>query len=266
MERFHRTLNSMLAKVVTENQRNWCEKLPAVMAAYRSAKHDSTGFSPNFLVFGRENRAPVDLVLGPVLEEEVNCRRRTYGEFVDEQLQRYQEAYCLAREHLGAAAERRKVEYDAHVTGKDFRVGNWVWYFYPRRYAQRSPKWSQNYTGPYLIVKTIPPCDYVIQKSKRSTPIVVHGNKLKLCRGLTPDSWLRPETATDIEDDRAGRNDTDMQPGTSEGYIENVSSGADKPARRRLSCPSDGDRLEEFCEVRPKRQKKSPKWLEDYQF
>ena len=69
VERFHRTLNSMLAKVITDNQRDWDDRLSAVMAAYRSARHESTGFSPNFLVFGHENRAPIDLILGPILEE-----------------------------------------------------------------------------------------------------------------------------------------------------------------------------------------------------
>jgi transposase InsO family protein len=34
VERFHRTLNSMLAKVVADHQRDWCEHLQSVMAAY----------------------------------------------------------------------------------------------------------------------------------------------------------------------------------------------------------------------------------------
>jgi hypothetical protein len=54
----------MLGKVVCENQKDWCELLPFVMAAYRASRQESTGFSPNFLTFGREVRAPVDLVLG----------------------------------------------------------------------------------------------------------------------------------------------------------------------------------------------------------
>ena len=59
----------MLAKMIAENQRDRDTKLPAVMAAYRAARHSSTGFSPNLLVLGRENRAPVDLVLGPIFED-----------------------------------------------------------------------------------------------------------------------------------------------------------------------------------------------------
>jgi transposase InsO family protein len=52
-ERLHRTINAMCAKMVDANQKNWTEVLPHVMAAYRSAVHESTGYSPNFLFFGR---------------------------------------------------------------------------------------------------------------------------------------------------------------------------------------------------------------------
>ena len=63
VERFHRTLNSMLAKVISENQRDWDEHIDAVMMAYRSSCHESTGFTPNYIVFGRENRAPIDVAV-----------------------------------------------------------------------------------------------------------------------------------------------------------------------------------------------------------
>ena len=41
------------------------------------------------------------------------------------------------------------------------------------------------------MTKVLPPCDYVIQKTKRSAPQVVHGDKLKLCHSDTPASWLQ---------------------------------------------------------------------------
>ena len=64
VEWFHRTLNAMLGRVVSENQLDCDVKLPGVMAAYRASRHDATGYSPNFLMFGRELRAPIDIVLG----------------------------------------------------------------------------------------------------------------------------------------------------------------------------------------------------------
>jgi len=64
VERFHRTLNTMLGKVVKDGQRDWDDRLATVMAAYRASPHESTGFSPNKLFLGREVRMPLDLVMG----------------------------------------------------------------------------------------------------------------------------------------------------------------------------------------------------------
>lgn len=89
---------------------------------------------------------------------------------------------------------------DAKVKDIKFTPGQWVWRFYPRRYSNRSPKWSRPYDGPYLITKIIEPCDYVIQRSKRGVPQVVHGDKLKLCHSDVPPSWV-PATTTDPVDD-----------------------------------------------------------------
>jgi transposase InsO family protein len=188
VERFHRTLNSMLGKVVDESQRDWDHRLYEVMAAYRSTVHQSTGFSPNFLVYGRENRAPIDLVLA--VSDEPDGVGTSPDEFVNEMLDRKRRAYDLVRRNLGKAAERRKKDYDVNVRTKSFKRGQWVWYFYPRRYRGKSPKWARHYQGPFLIVREMPPCNFVIQRSARSKPIVCHTDKLKEYGGEPPPSWI----------------------------------------------------------------------------
>jgi hypothetical protein len=75
------------------------------MAAYRASKHSSTGFIPNFLQFGRELRAPVDLVLGRPEEDEIN---RDVDTFADELLERQRVAYELVRQQFGVSAEKSK--------------------------------------------------------------------------------------------------------------------------------------------------------------
>jgi transposase InsO family protein len=220
IERFHRTLNSMLGKVVAESQRDWDQHVAPVMAAYRSTIHASTGYSPNFLVYGRDNRAPIDLVLA--VEDEPEGIGTSPDEFVDALLQRQRKAYRHVRQHLGRAAERRKKEYDLHVRSKQFSRGEWVYFYYPRRYKGRSPKWSRMYTGPYLIIRVMPPCDYVLQKSARSKPFVAHADKLKKCWEDAPKSWLSEEGEL-LEPTRAPEASAD-EPGESQGSdIDEVS-------------------------------------------
>ena len=52
VERFNRTLPMMLAMFAGENRDDWDDLLPAVVMAYRSSVHESTGFSPYRLMFG----------------------------------------------------------------------------------------------------------------------------------------------------------------------------------------------------------------------
>ena len=46
------------------------DQLPFVLAAYCTTKHNSTGFTTNRLVFGKEVLAPIDVVYGSIDDEE----------------------------------------------------------------------------------------------------------------------------------------------------------------------------------------------------
>jgi transposase InsO family protein len=198
VERFHRTLNSMVGKVVSENQRDWDDFLPMVMAAYRATKHDATGFSPNCLMLGREVRAPLDLVYDmPVSEED---RHDSYEAFVFDYQRRSRSAHRLVREHLKKAAERNKDYYDMRVRPTVFSVGTWVYFYNPRRYQGRSPKWQKMFSGPYLVMEEKGPVNVVIQMSARSKPFIVHIDKLKVWLGDHPKSWIKSDVVVQMEE------------------------------------------------------------------
>ena len=130
VERNHRTLKQMLGKVVSETQRDWDLHVPAAAAAYRASEHVVTGFTPNFMMLGREVRAPVDFILGaPAGAEEFWTSSH---EFVADAQPRYRKVYAIARASLSVQASRRKDVYDHKVVRRKFSIGQWVWYFYPR--------------------------------------------------------------------------------------------------------------------------------------
>ena len=179
LERFHRTLNSMIAKVVKESQRDWDQHIPQIMAAYRSSIHSATGYSPNYLLFGQENRAPIDLVMRN--PEIIINQERTINDFVQEKQMCMMKAYETARNNLKTVAQRRKNTYDCKVKQKEFFPGQKVFYFYPRRYVRRSHKFQFMYTGPYTVVKKINTVNYLIRKNDRCEAFTVHVDKLKAC-------------------------------------------------------------------------------------
>ena len=134
IERFHATMHALIAKWVSSNHRDWATKLPAAAFAYRSSVQESTGFTPFFLMHGREARIPVDLVYGePQIEERDH-------DFVIWQQENLSEAFTLTRQHLAQAARRRKTRYDLRTRPQKFPVGSKVWCYVPRRYKGRYQK------------------------------------------------------------------------------------------------------------------------------
>ena len=176
-ERFHKVLNEMLAKCVASNQKDWDQHLPFVTAAYRSTKHESTQFTPNRIVLGRETRAPIDLMY---YVSDGDREPITTCEYVREMTQRMQDSYELVRKFSAQAAERMKVKYDRGVKpAADLKMGQRVLYYYPRRFAKRSPKWQSMYVGPFQVIKQIDDHRVIIRKNERTVPIVVGRDKLK---------------------------------------------------------------------------------------
>ena len=100
------------------------------------------------------------------------------------------ESYALAREQLRRAAERNKHIYDMRVRPVQFPLETWVWFYNARRYVGRTPKLQRNYTGPFLVVKTLTPVTVVIQKSPKANTLVVHTDKLKRFLAEVPRTWL----------------------------------------------------------------------------
>jgi hypothetical protein len=218
-ERLHRTLNGMLGRVVSESQRDWCLRLPFIIAAYRAARHEATGYSPNFIVYGRELAAPIDIVLGRANGEEY----QSMDQFVEMKLLLMEEAHELVRQQLRLASARCKRRIDIDVKPREFLIGSWVWFYSPRRCVGRSPKWQRNYSGPFLVVKQLSQVLYVIQKSRRAKEILTHADKLKPFLGSAPDSWLNLTDSTDVLND-AAENSTPLEiPPTAESLVgENI--------------------------------------------
>ena len=185
IERVHRSLNSLMAKVVSDSQRDWVQHLPACVMAYNVSKHESTSYSPYFLMHGREAICPLDLVVDTPFAD-VPADRNQYA---DELVDRLREAFRLVNLHDGSRIERMKKNYDANVRSKPFEVAQLVWYYYPRRYQGRSPKWSRYYTGPFFISKALNDVNYVIKKTPSSKGIVVHVDKLRHFYGPAPACW-----------------------------------------------------------------------------
>lgn len=195
IERYHRTMNQMQDKMVADNHRIWHEVLPVLAAAYRASVHESTGYTPNYLVFGRENVMPVDIVYGPP-------QRHLYTDQTDYALElreTLQYAYELVRQNLAAVAKRRKRGYmKVHV--HRFAIGEGR-VFVPRKRRHHYPKWKKFYQGPFEVIRETGTLNYLVQKLPRGRSLVVHVEKLIPYRTTTEASDVGPKPSTNLEEE-----------------------------------------------------------------
>ena len=127
IERINKTLQNMLAKCVNEEQSNWSQQLPYVMMAYRSSVHESTGYTPQFLVFGQELSLPLDCMY-PNPQE---ITATDIHEIVHNKQQTFQRAFELVRRNLTEKQKRRIAIYNKKVHGPTYKEEQKVLLYYP---------------------------------------------------------------------------------------------------------------------------------------
>ena len=108
VEMFNRTLLSMLRALPEKQKSRWRDHLNKVVHAYNCTRHDSTGFSPFYLMFGRAPRLPIDIMFG--LKPPVGYS--TYPEYVRNWRRAMKEAYDLASAH----AKKRVHSWESNST------------------------------------------------------------------------------------------------------------------------------------------------------
>ena len=83
--------------------------------AYRASPQETTGLSPNYLMFGREIGIPLNLVVGRAPGAEWEVSEEEYARRIRERLK---VAFEVARESSHVAQERQKSYYDLKVCGQ----------------------------------------------------------------------------------------------------------------------------------------------------
>ncbi|UYV77928.1 hypothetical protein LAZ67_15002896 [Cordylochernes scorpioides] len=223
-ERLNKTIADMLSMYVDVNQKDWDEILPFVTFAYNTAKQESTGFSPFYLVHGREAETPLDLLFPKFPSEDEDDFIQTLGS-------RAEEARQLARIHTMRSQGGNKLRYDAHHRNIIYQPGVLVWIYIPVRKVGLSEKLMRRYLGPYKVTRKISDVTYEVetfgdQHGRRKTKDIVH-----ICR-MKP--YLDPEKREDHLEE-------DMEDDLSSPQKEEVPAEGRQPPLAQEEVPRPGD-------------------------
>lgn len=173
VERLHRTLTDSIAHFVRKDGRDWDRWIPYAVMAYRSIPHSSTGYSPNFLVYGREVDAP-----GHCRASVTNAEPTTVEHFRE----RLAEAYQAARERAEKAWAERTAYCNRKRKLRAFRPGDWVYLHVPAIKVGHCPKFHCPWTGPHEVLQALSRVTYRV-RLRTGEEVVVHVNRLKEALG-----------------------------------------------------------------------------------
>ena len=177
VERFNQTLLNMSTTYVDEEQKMWDIYLPLVTAVYRSSVHDSTEYTPNMLMFGREFNLPVHFLVGQPANEPQDI---TYVDYVENLNTKLTNIYQHVRKHLKQNSERQKKSYDTRISVNNYEVGDMVYLLDSTKKLGKSPKLKSDiWKGPCVIIRKISDILFEIKNSPKKRPKIIHHDRLK---------------------------------------------------------------------------------------
>ena len=123
-ERFNSTLLNMLGTLTPEQKKDWKTYVPAMVHAYNCTRNTATGYSPYYLLFGREPRLPIDVEFG--LKRGKQQSPPSKSTYVIQLRRRLRFAHKKAKQVADRKQARHKELYDRRCRGDAFDIGDLV--------------------------------------------------------------------------------------------------------------------------------------------
>ncbi|XP_033760751.1 uncharacterized protein K02A2.6-like [Pecten maximus] len=239
VERFNKTLASMLSAYVNEHHSDWDTYIPYVMMAYRSSTHETIGYMPNRLMLGREVATPLDLIDEmPRFAKAIPQHR-----WVWELQERMEEAHSFVREKSAGAMLRQKQYHDQKLSWQAFVVGEMVYVFFPHKKQGTITQTYKFLAGAFQGV--------------RGKPQVIHVDRIR----KKYDQYLRGETSGD-------RNQpVELAVGIEEPDQVKLLSQTDMIAEFEKDDIDDRSSIDSEPEAltnHRQRHRQPPRWMKDY--
>ena len=122
-ERMNRTLGNMIRALPPRAKHRWPNALKSLTFAYNCTVHETTGYAPFLLMFGRVPRLPVDVVFGSVLTDQEVV---DYDRYIESLRKDMREAMAIAQTVATKQLQRHADLYNRKVRGAPVELGDHV--------------------------------------------------------------------------------------------------------------------------------------------
>lgn len=212
VERYNRTLGNMIRALPPHSKAKWPRMLQMLTFYYNCTEHETTGFAPFFLMFGRIPRLPVDVAFQHALSNGAVVDHR---EFVSRLKHDLSEAARIARQNSRTEQARQAKNYNRKAKGSPLTVGDRVLLANRGEKGKRkiADKWESTVYEVASVKHGINV--YRIRDPVTSKEKVVHRNLLlpvsflpaggvddleSSCSSLAGNGQCEPEIPVDIQD------------------------------------------------------------------
>ena len=178
VERFNRTLVSMLTMYCNDNQDNWDVYVSQIKMAYRSSSHASTKISPDKMVLDRDIALPLQATIGrPTSNEATESDVDSYVQKLHDKLVG---AHTLGWKNLGKAASYQKKHYNTKARLKTFSQGQLVRLHDPTRKVGVCSKLRKHWKGPFIVTRVLDDLICLIKQGTKQRAKAYHTDRLAL--------------------------------------------------------------------------------------
>ncbi|GFW74487.1 retrovirus-related Pol polyprotein from transposon 297 [Trichonephila clavipes] len=187
----------------------WDKHLPSILLALRTVSHESTGYTPSELVYGKNLRTPETLVMEHWMEPEEEGDLVT--EYMFKLINRLKRCQEVAINKMEEMQVKRKTWYDKNAVKREFKDGDLVLVLATSRANKLAVQWI----GPGTILNKISETNYLVEiPGRRETSQIYHINMLK-------PYYKRPEHVNVIINDETKNSLADQE--LEIPYLENNS-------------------------------------------
>ena len=195
VEQVNRNISSLLMVMVEDKIDEWPKHLNLLFSAYNASPHSTTGYSPNFLVYGRELIEPLDTIIRT--DGITGKKERGVLQDLEERLKVRRRALELIELKYKEASEKVVDRSRRTACGEKFEVGEIVGFKAP----PGSNKLFKSFEINHEVIKILSADTYILRNKDTGFERVVNARKMrKLNKETSPQKGQLQSGFSDEED------------------------------------------------------------------